>query len=248
MPDHKGIFLITGVTSGIGKKLLKKIWQDGHTIDALVRNDAQRSALLLEYPERLNIYVCELRDAGSVEKLAEGVANNNYTHVVLNAGTARMGKIHETTPDGINEVFQVNLFSNMSLLRHLCPKLDKDRATVCLVSSLAAHMPGANYAAYGMSKSALTYLANALSIEYRNIRVLCAEIGGVNTPFHTKNKSGFDATKFRDADETAERIYRALTTKKRGTITLFTSWTVARLALIHLFPMILTFRRMFDAR
>lgn len=247
MPHHKGSFLITGVTSGIGEKLLKKIWQDGHTIDALVRNDTQGRALLLEYPERLNIYVCELRDADSVEKLAERVANNNYTHVVLNAGTASMGKIHETTPDALTEIFQVNLFSNLSFLRHLCPKLNKNAATVCLVSSLAARIPGNNYAAYGMSKASVSYLANALSLEYPNIRVLCAEIGGVNTPFHAKSRSGFDAEKFRSADATAQRLYRALTSNRQGNITLFPSWAAARLALVHFLPLILTIRRRLNA-
>ncbi|MBI1216655.1 MAG: SDR family NAD(P)-dependent oxidoreductase [Alphaproteobacteria bacterium] len=239
-PEH---FFITGATSGIGKVLAEQAWKNGHVITATVRTFQQREELSREFPDRMYLHVCDLKKSNDVEALALTLRGQNFSRVVLNAGYASLGKIHATPHTETLNMFQVNLFSNLSLLRSLAPALNRNAASVCLVSSLAARIPGRNYAAYGMTKASLSYLAGALAIEYPEINILCAEIGGIDTPFHAKAGSGFDISRFKDAEKTGKRLYRAIVAGKKGIVTLFPDWYVARWFLVHFSPLALRIQR-----
>ncbi|MDE3036933.1 MAG: SDR family oxidoreductase [Pseudomonadota bacterium] len=235
---------ITGITSGIGQEVLRLALADGFRAVGVVRSEAQKQALLAAYPERLALHVADLRQRDSVYVVAEQVNGTAFSHILLNAGYAELGKLHEITHESMADMLEANLIGHTLLLKSLLPQCIPNRTRLCLVSSLAARMPGRNYATYGMAKAGLSYLAEALALEYPALRILCVEIGGVATPFHQKCDSGFSVKQFKTQEETGKRLYKALL-RRQGFTTLYWDWALARWLFLHFRAPIIAARRRF---
>lgn len=233
---------MTGLTSGIGEVALKLALADGHSITGVVRSEEQKKYLLAAYSQRLTLYVADLRDGDSVLDIAHQLNAHSFSHILLNAGYAELGKLHEISEESIFDMLGANLVSHVMLLKNLLPSCLANDTKICIVSSMSARIPGDNYATYGMTKSALSYLVNALAFEYPKLRTLCVEIGGVATPFHTKAKSGFNVSNFKPQEETGKRLYRALLGRE-GFTTLYLDWAMLRFVLIHFHGLIMRLGR-----
>ncbi len=233
---------MTGLTSGIGEVVLKKALADGHSVTGIVRSEEQKKHLLAAYPQRLTLYVADLRDGDSVLDIAHQLQSIRFNHILLNAGYAELGKLHEISEESIFDMVEANLVSHVMLLKNLLPSCLANDTKICIVSSMSARIPGSNYAIYGMAKAALSYLVDALAFEYPKLHTLCVEIGGVATPFHTKAKSGFNVSSFKPQEETGNRLYHAIL-HKTGFTTLYLDWAVLRFVLIHFHGLIMRLGR-----
>jgi short-subunit dehydrogenase len=233
---------MTGLTSGIGEVALKRALADGHSVTGIVRSEEQKKHLLAAYPKQLTLYVADLRDGNSVLDIAHQLQSIRFSHILLNAGYAELGKLHEISEESIFDMVEANLVSHVMLLKNLLPSCIANDTKICIVSSMSTRIPGSNYATYGMAKSALSYLVDALAFEYPKLRTLCVEIGGVATPFHTKAKSGFDLARFKPQEETGKRLYRALL-EREGVTTLYLDWAILRFVLIHFHGLIMRLGR-----
>lgn len=233
---------MTGITSGIGEVVLGRALADGYSVTGIVRREEQKQRLLAAYPQRLTLYVADLCDGDAVAEIANQLKTRSFSHVLLNAGYAELGKLHEISEGSIFDMFEANLVSHVMLLKTLLPSCLVHDTKVCIVSSMSARIPGSNYATYGMAKAALSYLVDALAFEYPKLRTLCVEIGGVATPFHTKAKSGFDLARFKPQEETGNRLYHAIL-HKTGFTTLYLDWAILRFCLIHFHGLIMRLGR-----
>lgn len=242
MTNEKHAIFITGLTSGIGEVVLGRALADGHSVTGIVRSEEQKKHLLAAHPQRLMLYVADLRDSEAVLDIAHQLGEVSFSHILLNAGYAELGKLHEISEDSIFDMFEANLISHVLLLKNLLPSALANDSKICIVSSMSARIPGSNYAVYGMSKSALSYLVDALAFEYPRLRTLCVEIGGIATPFHTKAKSAFDLARFKPQEETGNRLYQALL-KREGFTTLYWDWAITRFVLMHFHGLIIRLGR-----
>lgn len=232
MINKKCHIFMTGITSGMGGVVLRLALADGHSVTGIVRTAEQKTHLLTEYPERLMLHIADLRDGDSVLDIAHQLKIHSFSHILLNAGYAELGKLHEISEESIFDMFEANLVSHVMLLKNLLPSCITNDTKICIVSSMSARIPGNNYATYGMSKSALSYLVDALAFEYPKLRTLCVEIGGVATPFHTKAHSAFNVKSFKPQEETGKRLYAAML-KREGFTTLYWDWALLCFLLIH---------------
>jgi uncharacterized protein len=229
LPGH---LFITGLSSGLGAQVLQQAIAAGYKVTGVVRTPLQKTSLLAQYPEHLNLLVADLRDSSAVNALADSLRAEVFTHLLFNAGYAEMGKLHELSQQSIRDMLEVNLLSHILLLHSLLPSCLKNDTKVCFVGSLAAHIPGPRYASYSMAKAALGALAGSLAMEYPQLRTLCIELGGVATPFHAKAQSGFNMQKFRPLRETGRRLFNAVL-HEEGVATLYAQWTALRWLAIH---------------
>jgi uncharacterized protein len=229
LPGH---LFITGLSSGLGAQVLQHAMAAGYEVTGVVRTPLQKTSLLAQYPEHLNLHIADLRDSSTVNALAEGLRAEAFTHLLLNAGYAEMGKLHELSQQSIRDMFEVNIVSYTHLLNGLLPGCLKNDTKVCFVGSLAAHVPGSGYASYSVAKAAVGALAGSLAMEYPQLRTLCIEMGGVATPFHAKAQSGFNMQSFKPLPETGLRLFNAML-HKEGVATLYAQWAVLRWLAIH---------------
>jgi short-subunit dehydrogenase len=223
-------FFMTGITSGIGAHVLLKALSEGGSVTAIVRTNAQKRRLLLAHPQRLTLHVADLSDRARIGDIASVLQTQVFSHILLNAGSATLGKLEAVSPNAIAEMFEANLISHVILLNRLLPQALSNDSKIALVSSLTAKMPGTHYACYGISKAGLSYVAKALRMEHPTLRLLCVELGGVDSPFHDKARSAFSTrTRFKKVPDVGNRLYQALL-RRNGHTTLY--WDFALLSAI----------------
>ncbi len=122
------IFVITGVTSGIGKALVLDVAKTGETV-VMVARDADRGQAILKETKSLaqnsniDLQFCDLSVLSSVRNLAE-ILKSRYEKInvlVNNAGVYKRQRI--VTVDGFEEMFAANYLGPFLLTNLLLESL-----------------------------------------------------------------------------------------------------------------------------
>lgn len=184
--EGKTVF-VTGASSGIGRATAIECSKLGATLILTGR----RQKALLETKEQLeiqngehSILVADLTDEKVCENLvAELPILDGY---VSNAGMSRMLPLQFYSSDVLNEVFQINCFSPMLLLKQLVKKKKlRNPSSVVFTASISGYnnVAPAN-GIYGTSKSALgAYMKYAaLELARKGIRCNAVHPGRIKTP------------------------------------------------------------------
>ena len=178
------LILITGVSTGIGRALAERFARDGWTVVGTVR-DASKMADV-EWPGEVRLETADLAQRGSGRALAERVLSAHGTPDVLvnNAGTLEFGPVEDESSDSAEEVFRVNVFEPVEIIRALAPAMrSAGGGTVVNVTSLGGRMVFPFFGTYNASKHALEGYSEGLwhELQLSNIRVKAVEPGFVET-------------------------------------------------------------------
>ncbi|KAK6334577.1 hypothetical protein TWF718_010034 [Orbilia javanica] len=92
-----------------------------------------------------------------------------------------IAKVEDADLAGWETAFQVNLFSNVDLIKNALPELRKANGRVVMVSSGAVGLPFTGWGAYGSSKAALNHLNMTLAHEEPTISSIAIAPGIVDT-------------------------------------------------------------------
>ena len=167
--DFEGeVALITGAASGIGKACVESFLSRGSAVIGL---DLDSSIETITNHKNYLGLICNLTDEEAIEKsIEEGTRYfGGIDMVVLNAGIFPEGKrVSELSSNEWNNVFSINLDSNLNLLRevyHLL-KVAPNNGRVVIIGSKNVAAPGPGAAAYSASKAALNQLMRVLSMEW----------------------------------------------------------------------------------
>lgn len=158
--------LITGASRGIGRSIKVCLEEKGATVIAPFRNEM---------------------DLSSVESVEKYLADEDLTRVdcfVHCAGINRLAGISSIDNQILESVFQVNVFSAISILKKISQGMRERRyGRIVLISSLYALVSRESRIAYSTSKNALTGLAKTLTLELAPYNVLtnCVAPGYVMT-------------------------------------------------------------------
>jgi len=118
MPDNESIlggktYLVTGVTSGIGKVTARRLAATGGTVIAVARDSARGQSAVADIrghaPQgRVELHVADMSQLDSVRKLAEQIQGRYERLDVLvnNAGVSKQAR--EVTADGLEMTFATN--------------------------------------------------------------------------------------------------------------------------------------------
>ncbi len=171
--------VVTGGSSGIGRSIIHKLYDAGfETITADV-NEPQ------DLPG--HFYSADLTDSSQIESFIDEVKERigNPSLLVCNAGKGVHEKLTEGNPDTWEEVFQVNVFSTMRLIRAFVPEMDKEEKNdVVLISSVSANHAHPYGGVYSATKAAIDQLGETLRLEVQpDVRVTVIHPGVVDTNF-----------------------------------------------------------------
>ena len=166
--------LITGASSGIGKATAIESSRLGATIIVCGRNQQrlQETYDLLDGLGRQHqIQVCDLTRDEDVDLLLE--MTPHVDGIVLCAGKGLTLPVQFSTPEQFLDIFGVNFFSPIELLRQLYKKkLINKYGSVVLLSSLGGTgLFGGCNAIYGASKSALNSMMKFCAKEFASRRI-----------------------------------------------------------------------------
>ena len=159
-------------------------------------------------------------DLGDLQSLSECLANEpmlqrDFQVIVLNAGYGLFGGLENFSQQQIRHLLDVNLVSNLFLLKHFLPKLKaQDSADIVFIGSESALRGGKQGSVYCASKFAIRGLVQSLQHDCSGTDIRCMLInpGPVATDFFDDlgfvPEAGDDYAL--DADTVADALLNAL--------------------------------------
>ncbi|MGW2837701.1 oxidoreductase [Streptomyces sp. NPDC001493] len=179
-------FLITGVSTGLGRAFAAAALEAGHTVVGTVRKNADAAAFAALHPERAHARILDVTDDEAVAAVAGEVERNvgPVDVLIANAGYGLEGTFEETPLAELRAQFDVNVFGAAATVQAVLPFMRKRRrGHILAVTSMGglASFPGVS--AYCGSKYALEGILEAVGKEVASfgIHVTAIEPGSFRT-------------------------------------------------------------------
>lgn len=179
-------WLITGVSSGLGRAFAEAALAAGHIVVGTTRSEADRREYEQLCPGRAHGRVLDVTDDGAVQDTVADVERcvGPLEVVVASAGFGLEGTFEETTLEQVRQQFEVNVFGAMATLRAALPFLrERRRGHLLAVTSMGGLMAVPGMSAYCGSKFALEGVLEALAKEVVQfgVHVTAVEPGSFRT-------------------------------------------------------------------
>jgi short-subunit dehydrogenase len=189
---HRGLALVTGASSGIGRAFAESLAAQGHPL-LLVARRAERlretaRVLAERHGVEVGFAVADLStDAGrGTCRDAIDAVGGVVDTVVLNAGFGALGTVAEVGRERQTSMVALNCEAVVDLACHVLPgMIGRGYGTVVVVSSAAAWQPVPFMATYAATKSFELAFAEALATEVRGtgVRAIAVCPGPTATEF-----------------------------------------------------------------
>ncbi len=184
--------LITGASSGIGKKFAQKLASRGmHLVLAARRQDLMRQLaddLFTRHGTKCEIIETDLSKPGQAKQLVDEIGSRNITIELLvnSAGFAVVADIESIDADRVQQMLQLNVSALTDLTYRLLPgMLERRHGAIINIASLAGFQPVAYMGSYAASKAYVLHFSEALWSEARDygVTVMALCPGVTRTPF-----------------------------------------------------------------
>jgi NAD(P)-dependent dehydrogenase (short-subunit alcohol dehydrogenase family) len=229
MSAHKAesgkVAIITGGSRGIGFAMARTFARTGYAV-VITGRDANRlqdaASELRKESAQITPISCDVRDAGSVDKLFKEI-RNHHSHIdvlINNAGVAHaLAPVDQLPIETWKEVIDTNLTGTFLVTRGALPLM---RAGGSIVNNLsvAALQPFAGMSAYNASKFGALGFTQALreDLRKRGIRVLALLPGATDTDIWDQFWADAPKENMISADTVAEAVLHAVLTPANTSI------------------------------
>lgn len=178
--------LVTGASSGIGRACAVTLSKLGaRVVLSARREDELNETLTMLEGSGHSIYVCDLSDPVDVSKVVAQIGKVNG--LIHSAGVSPMSPIGCVSESEIEEVFKVNCFSFLELMKHYSKAKNRsEKFSAVVISSVSAFAGWAGGSVYCASKGALSAAVRSLAIELapKGVRVNAICPSNVKTPLY----------------------------------------------------------------
>lgn len=171
--------LVTGASSGIGRKITETLAARGYVVYAGARKAedlAELGRIPNVQPVRLDVTVAQDISA-AVETVRRG--GRGLHGIVNNAGIAIVAPLIDVEERELQSLFDVNVFGPYRITRAFAPLLIESKGRVVNISSISGILSGPLFGPYSMSKHAIEAYGDALGVEMARfgVRVSLIEPG-----------------------------------------------------------------------
>lgn len=191
-------FVVTGVSTGIGRALTRRLIADGAHVFGSVRHEQDADALRAEFGIRCSPLVFDVTDGTALQQATQQVkqALNGTTldGLVANAGIAAGGPLMHMPVEQFRQQMDVNVAGVLRTTQAFVPLLRAPATSksgrIIVMGSVSGKYALPFMGGYCASKFALEGLSDALRRELRlfGIRVVLIEPGAVKTPIWGKGQ------------------------------------------------------------
>jgi len=183
--------VVTGVGSGIGFAILKKLVEDGYYVVGIEFNAESASATQAKFKDSALIINDDLCKEGVYAKAAESaMAKAPLTSWVNNAGIALGGNLHTPNVSEVKRLMDVNLMGVFWGCAEAIQSFVKQKLPGAIVNISSVHgRSGFNgWAAYDAAKGGVDSLTRYISVEYGplGIRANAIAPGAIRTEMLSK--------------------------------------------------------------
>ncbi|MBY8885758.1 oxidoreductase [Streptomyces sp. PTM05] len=196
---EKRNWLITGVSTGLGRAFAQAALAAGHTVVGTVRSEPDLRDFEQLAPGRAHGRLLDVTDDDAVESVVAEVERNvgPLGVVIANAGYGLEGTFEETQLNEVRRQFEVNVFGAMATLRAALPAMRRRRrGHLMAVTSMGGLMAVPGMSAYCGSKFALEGVLEALGKEVAQfgIHVTAIEPGSFRTDWAGRSMTRAERT------------------------------------------------------
>ena len=240
--------LITGAAHGIGAEVARRLSARGARVSLVGLGPGELERVGAQCPGSI-VFEADVTDPEALEGAVAGTveAFGGIDVLIANAGIAAPGFVRTMDPEAFERIIEVNLIGVWRTVRACLPHVIERRGYILAVASMAAVLPAPGMAAYGMAKSGVEALGNALRVELQHfgVRVGVAYFSWIDTDM----VRGADATdlgarmrgslkgplaKTYPVGEAAEAVVRGV--EQRSRIVACPRWLTALIAIRPLLP------------
>ena len=196
--ERRRLAIVTGASDGIGAELARVFAARGHDLALVARRADRLEALADEIvakgaQRRPLVVPLDLGEPDAVEALARALdAAEAQTEILVNnAGFGLLGPVEALDAAEQLGMIDLNVRALTALTLRFLPGIVARRGAILNVASIAAFMPGPNFAVYYATKAFVLSFSEALTQELRasGVKVSCLCPGPVETGFQAR--SGF---------------------------------------------------------
>lgn len=185
---NKRNWLITGISSGLGKAMAEAVISTGDFVIGTLRKEQEVKDFNEQYSGRALAILLDVTDISSIDETIDQLISTAGPIDVLvnNAGIGFVGAIEEASIEELKNVFEVNFFGMTQLTQSVLPHMRaRQNGHIVQISSHAGIKATAGFGVYNASKFAMEGLSEALALELKplGIRVSIIEPGPFRTNF-----------------------------------------------------------------
>lgn len=188
MQIEKGVFIVTGASSGIGLSTAEALAEKGAKVALLARSKAALEELARRLPESLAVPV-DMTDFSGVREAVRTV-HAHYGRVdglVNNAGRSYAATVEEIDPAVFDEIFHLNVLGPIVAMQAVIPLMRaQGGGSIVNVNSGTAFMAIPAYGVYSSSKRALLGFSLTARAELAKDAIVVGEV----YPFITATNFG----------------------------------------------------------
>jgi NAD(P)-dependent dehydrogenase (short-subunit alcohol dehydrogenase family) len=211
--------LVTGASTGIGRKVTERLAASGYFVYAGARKQQDLQALgAIRNVQALRLDVTDARDiATAVDTVAR--AGRGLYGLVNNAGVAVAAPMAELKDEDFDFLMKVNVYGPVRVTKAFLPLLRASKGRIATIGSISGILSAPTLGAYSMSKHAMEAFGDVLAVELApdGVHSILIEPGNYNseiganlekrmgTPSRLGNRS-----RYKEPDEVAEAVLLAL--------------------------------------
>lgn len=166
-PTVSKAVLVTGASSGIGRKITEHLAADGYFVYATARKEEDLKALgAIKNVQPLRLDVTQPADiAAAVEAVTK--AGRGLYGLVNNAGVATFGTLANMRMEEFDLSMKVNVYGPVMMIKAFTPLIVADKGRIVNIGSPSGITDGGgpDIAAYVMSKHAIEGLTDSLVLQ-----------------------------------------------------------------------------------
>jgi NAD(P)-dependent dehydrogenase (short-subunit alcohol dehydrogenase family) len=226
-PTSPRAVLVTGASTGIGRRITEHLAAQGHYVFAGARKQEDLDALAkIANVQPVKLDVTRQEDIDAAVALVNKSGKKLYA-LVNNAGIATLGPVADTRMEEFDLVMQVNVYGVYRMTKAFTPLLlaneGPDKGRITTIGSISGILAGRDLSAYSMSKHAIEAFGDSLAsqLEPQGILVSIIEPGnydsdiGKSATRRTGQESRMtDRSRYKKPDEVAQAVELALFEKK----------------------------------
>ena len=222
-PEAQRAVLVTGASTGIGRKITEHLAARGHFVFAGARKQADLDALAaLKNVQPLRLDVTRQADIDAAVETVKKSGRGLYA-LVNNAGIATIGSVADTSMEEFDLVMEVNVYGPYRMTKAFTPLLlaneGPHKGRITTIGSISGILAGRDLSAYAMSKHAIEAFADSLAqqLEPQGVRVSVVEPGNYDSEIGKSAMARVgqesrlaDRSRFKKPDEVAQAVELAL--------------------------------------
>jgi NAD(P)-dependent dehydrogenase (short-subunit alcohol dehydrogenase family) len=221
-PTPKAV-LVTGASTGIGRKVTEKLAADGYFVYAGARKEEDLKALgAIKNVQAVRLDVTKMEDIdAAVETIKRG--GRGLYGLVNNAGVSTIGTLADLKPDEFDLVMAVNVYGPYRVTRAFEPLVIAEKGRIVTMGSISGIGAPADLGAYAMSKHAMEAFTDSLAAQMTGlgVQVSIIEPGNFNSQIgnNATLRTGVvtrlaNRSRYKDPDEVADAVENALSDPK----------------------------------